>query len=162
MANARPPHAPAAEHLVELLLVGRVIGNGRGRIFELMAGQDADHALVAADDPLIAEEPCAGHARGAGRFAAETAGGNLGLRVENFLIADLPHDAVHVVERSQALPQVHRPIDFDGAGNRRGLAAELIEFRVVVLRNAAVGLAAVPAQARASRTARTAYRLPKH
>ena len=43
-----PAHAAAAQHLVELLLVGRVIGDrGRG-VLELMAGEDADDALARA------------------------------------------------------------------------------------------------------------------
>ena len=41
-----PADAAAAEHLVELLLVGRVVGDRGGRVLELMAGQDADDALV--------------------------------------------------------------------------------------------------------------------
>ena len=39
----------------------------------------------------------AGDAGGAGRFAAEAAGADLGLGVENFLVAHLPHDAVAVL-----------------------------------------------------------------
>src|SRR5258705_1050135 len=67
--------AAAAEDFVELLLVGGVIGDGSGGVFELVAGEDADDPLVGADDSLIAKEPGTGDASGAGRLAAEAAGG---------------------------------------------------------------------------------------
>src|SRR5688572_30116641 len=38
--------AATAEHLVELLLVGRVVGDRRRWIFQLVASEDAHHALV--------------------------------------------------------------------------------------------------------------------
>src|SRR3954466_2510277 len=65
--------AAAAEDFVELVLVGGVIGDGGGGVFELVAGEDADDALVGADDALIAEEAGTGDAGGAGRLAAEAA-----------------------------------------------------------------------------------------
>ena len=61
----------------------------------------------------------AGDAGGAGRLAAEAAGADLGLGVEDLLVGHLAHDAVAALERPQALGQVHRPVDFDGAGDRR-------------------------------------------
>ena len=50
IGERRPLDAAAAQHLVELLLVGRVIGDRGGGVLQLMAGEDADHALVGADD----------------------------------------------------------------------------------------------------------------
>src|SRR6476620_7210277 len=46
--------AAAAEDLVELLLIGRVIGDGRGGVLELMAGENADNPLVGPNHALIA------------------------------------------------------------------------------------------------------------
>ena len=43
-----PVDAAAAEHAVEFILIVRVIGDGGGRIFELMAGEDAHDALARA------------------------------------------------------------------------------------------------------------------
>ena len=65
--------APAAEHLLEVLLVGAVIGDRGRRVLELVAGQDADDAVAGGDDPLLAEPLGPGHARGAGGLAAEAA-----------------------------------------------------------------------------------------
>ena len=41
-----PADAPAAEHLVEMLLVGGVVGHVAVGVLELVAGEDADDALV--------------------------------------------------------------------------------------------------------------------
>ena len=38
--------AAAAQHLLEVVLVGAVVGDGRGRVLELVAGQDADDAVA--------------------------------------------------------------------------------------------------------------------
>ena len=67
----RPGDAAAAEHLIELLLVRRMVGDGGRGVLELMAGEDADHPLVAADHPFGHQLPGAGHAGGAGRLAAQ-------------------------------------------------------------------------------------------
>ena len=107
-------------------------------VLELMAGEDADDALVGADDALLAEQPRAGDAGGAGRLAAEAAGADLGLGVEDFLVGHLAHHAVALFQRPQALAQVHRPVDLDGAGDRRGLAAELVELGVSSRRRCAM------------------------
>ena len=45
----------ASENFVELFLVGGVISNGSSRVFELMAGQNANDAVVHADDSLLAK-----------------------------------------------------------------------------------------------------------
>ena len=76
-----------AEHIVERLLIRAVIGDRGGRILELMAGQDADDAIVGGDDAFLPQLARAGDAGGRGRFAAETAGADLGLGVEDLLIA---------------------------------------------------------------------------
>src|SRR4029077_10404261 len=79
--EAGAANAAAAEHFVELFLICRVIGDGCGWVFELMAGQNANDALIRADDALITEQPSTGDARGTRRFAAESARGNFGFRV---------------------------------------------------------------------------------
>lgn len=43
----------AAEDFVEFLLIGGVIGDRRCRVFELMAGQNANDAILHPDDPLL-------------------------------------------------------------------------------------------------------------
>ena len=47
-------NSAAAENLLKIVLVGAVVGDGRGRILELVASQDADHALGRGDDSLLA------------------------------------------------------------------------------------------------------------
>src|SRR5439155_417602 len=115
-------HAAAAEDFVEFGLVGGVVGDRGGGVFELVAGEDADDALIAADDPFFDELLDAGHAGGAGRLAAQAAGADLGLGVENLLVAGLAHHAVAEGERAQALGQVDWAVDLDGAGDRFGPA----------------------------------------
>ena len=85
--------AAAAQHLVELLAVGRVVGDRGGGVLELMAGEDADHALVGPITPSATSALGAGHAGGAGRLAAQAAGAHLGLGVENLLVAHLADHA---------------------------------------------------------------------
>ena len=46
--EAGPMHAAAAQNLLEVLLVGAVIGHGCRRILELVSGQNADHAIATA------------------------------------------------------------------------------------------------------------------
>ena len=111
----------AAKHFVELL--GRVIGDRGGGVFQLMAGQNADDLLVGADDAFGHELLDARHAGGAGRLAAEAAGADLGLGVEDFLVGHFADHAVAPLQGPQALGQVDRPVDFDGAGDGRGPAA---------------------------------------
>ena len=93
-----PPHAAAAEHTVEFLLIGAVVGNGRVGVFELVSGQDADDALVSADHTFRAELFGTGHAGGTGRLAAEAARADLRFRVQDLLIRYL---ADHAVARIQ-------------------------------------------------------------
>jgi len=136
VGEAGAADAAAAKDFVELLLVGRVISDGGRGVLELVAREDADDAFIRADHALIAQQPSAGDAGSAGRLAAKAAGGDLGLGVEHFLIADVAHDALHLFERPQALPQVDRPVDFDRTGNCRGFATELIQLGEVVVGDA--------------------------
>src|SRR5439155_8092172 len=147
VGEAGAADAAAAEDFVELLLVGGVIGDSRGRVFELMAGEDADDALVGADHALIAEQPGASDAGGAGRLAAEAAGRDFGFGVKHFLVADLADDAIHFFESPQTFAEVDRTVDLDGAGDRRGLLLLLVELLVVLAGDALVALAALPLQA---------------
>src|SRR6185437_7196988 len=140
-------HAAAAEHFVELVLVGRVIGDRGGRIFELMAGQNADYALVGADHPFAAKNLGAGHAGGAGRFAAQPAGADLRLGVQDLLVGRLADYAVADLERPQAFVQVHRTVDFNGAGDSRGPAFLLVELAVIARDPRRFGRPPIPAQA---------------
>src|SRR5436309_15568597 len=48
-------NAALAQDFVEGLLVGAVIGDSGGRVFELMAGQDADDALARLDHAFLAQ-----------------------------------------------------------------------------------------------------------
>ena len=70
--------------------------------------------------PSVDQQLGAGHAGGAGRLAAQAAGADLRLGVEDLLVGHFADHAVADVQRPQALVQIHRPIDFDGAGDRRG------------------------------------------
>ena len=81
----------------------RVVGDRRGRVLELVAGEDADDALARGDDAFLAEQLRAGDAGGAGRFAAEAVGADLGLGVEDLLVGHFADDAVAPFERPQAL-----------------------------------------------------------
>ena len=88
-----------------------------------MAGEDANDALVGRDDALLDQQLLgAGHAGRAGRLAAQSAGADLGLGVEDLLVAHLADHAAAPLQGPQALVQVDRAIDFDGAGDRRGPA----------------------------------------
>ena len=64
-----------------------------------MAGEDADHPLVAADHAFGNQLLDAGHAGGAGRLAAQAAGAHLGLGVEDLLVG---HFADHAVAHTPA------------------------------------------------------------
>ena len=70
--------------------------------------------------PSCAQLAGAGDAGRRCRFAAEAAGADLGLGVEDFLIGHLAHHAAAAVQRPQRLGQIHRMIDLDGAGDGRG------------------------------------------
>ena len=101
------------------------------------------------DDAFLAKQLRAGDAGGAGRFAAEAVRADLSFGVEHLLVGDFADDAVAAFERSQALVQIHGPIDFDRAGDRRGAAVGVVELGVVVVDDAGVRPAVVPAQAAA-------------
>src|SRR5258707_678341 len=86
----RAPGSPAfAQDAVELLLVGRVVGDRCRGVLQLMTGEYAGHAVTRGDDALLAEQLGAGDAGGAGWFAAEAVGAHLGLGVEHLLIGHL-------------------------------------------------------------------------
>ena len=57
VGEAGAADAPAAEDAVELVLIGRVVGDGGRRVLQLVAGEDADDAIARGDDPLVAELP---------------------------------------------------------------------------------------------------------
>src|SRR5487761_1426911 len=84
-------------------------------------------------------------AGGTGRFAAQAAGADLGFGVQNLLIVHLAHHALANIECPQALQQVDRPIDFDGAGDGRGPRLPLLELGVISCRLRGIGTASVPA-----------------
>ena len=88
VGETRSPDAPAAQHLVELSLVGAVIGDGGRRVLELVAGQDADDAVRRGDHALLAQPPGPGHAGRAGRLAAQSARSHPRLRIHDLLVAD--------------------------------------------------------------------------
>ena len=75
---------------------------------------------LGADDAFLAQLARAGDAGRRGRLAAEAAGADLGLGVEDLLIGHFAHHAAAAVQGPQRLGQVHRTIDLDGAGDRRG------------------------------------------
>ena len=79
--------------LVELLLVGGVVGDGGGRVFELVAGEDADDAVARGDDPLLTSLRARRRWR---RWPARSRGRRRDLRlgVENLLVGHLADDAV--------------------------------------------------------------------
>src|SRR5262249_58178913 len=70
----------------------------RVRVLQLMPGQNADYAFVRADDPFAAQESGPGDARRRRRFAAEPPRPDLGLRVENFRVRYLAHDAAGMLQ----------------------------------------------------------------
>src|SRR5262249_15718648 len=130
----------------ELFLVGRVVGHRGSWIFQLMSGENAHHALVSSDDAFRDEHSRAGNAGRARRLAAQSTRADLRFGVENLLIIRLASHAVAYFERPQALVEIDRPIDFDGAGDRRGPFVARVELCVVLVDDRAIRLAAVPAQ----------------
>src|SRR5437588_2872712 len=129
----RPAHAALAEYLLEILLIGAVIGDGGSRVLELVTCQDANDAVATFDDPLLAQSFGAGHAGGRSGLATETAGADLGLGVENLLIRRLAHDPAAALQGAQRLRQIHGPIDLDSTGDRRGTNLSGIEAAIVLL-----------------------------
>ena len=91
-------HAAAAQNLVELILVRRMVGHrGRG-IFQLMPGEDTDHALVGTDDAFLAEQLGSGNTGGTGRLTSDATRSDLRLGVQNLLIRHTPHHPVADLE----------------------------------------------------------------
>src|SRR6266849_2973535 len=70
VGKARAADAAFAQNFVEGLLIGTVISHGCGRVFELVAGQDANHAFAGGDDALLSQLPRSRHAGGRGGLAA--------------------------------------------------------------------------------------------
>ena len=112
-----------------------------------MAGQDADHPVIPADHSLGYQLAGSGDAGGTGRFAAEAACSHLGLGVEDLLLRDFANNSVADLERSQALVEIDRPVDLDGAGQRVGPLLLAVEFVVVVTGGGQIGPATLPAKA---------------
>ena len=115
-----PADAAVAQHLVERLLVGAVIGDGRGRVLELVAGQDADDALARRDDAFARAAcgrrrrwpPTPVRSRGRRRRPWPWRRGSPGRSPRAPRRRSSPGPA--------GLGQVHRPVDLDGAGDRGG------------------------------------------
>src|SRR5262249_45506400 len=139
--------APAAKDTVELVLVGRVVGDGGRRVLQLVAGEDAHDSLARLNNAFFAKQLGAGDAGRAGRFAAQAVGAHLGLGVEHLLVGYFAHHAVAALQRANALVQIHRAVDFDRAGDRGSAPRCIIEFRVVVVDDARIGPAVIPTQA---------------
>ena len=106
-----------------------VVRDGGGRVFELVAGEDADDSVAGGDHPLLTEQFGSGDAGGAGGFAAEAAGSDLGFGFQDQFVRDLTHDTVADFECSQALQQVDRAVDLDGSCERRGSAVVGVHLR---------------------------------
>src|SRR5438552_1492450 len=49
IGEVRPTDAALAKHIIKRLRIGRVVRDRCRRVFELMAGEDADDSLVGAD-----------------------------------------------------------------------------------------------------------------
>ena len=124
-----------------------VVSDGRGRILEQVAGEDADDALGGVDQAALDQFARAGDAGGAGGFAAEAPATDLGLGVENFLIGDALDHAAHQVEGPETFFQVDRAVDFDGAGQGFGAAAGGVHGGIETVDLGVVHSAAVPAEA---------------
>src|SRR5262249_59679848 len=111
------PDATLTQYFVKGLLIRTVISDGRGRVLELVSGQDADNAFTGCNHALLLEPAGPSHA-GSGRgFTTEAAGPDLGFRIEDLLIRHFAHQAAAIVQSAQRFGQVHGPIDFDGACN---------------------------------------------
>lgn len=139
--------APTAENLFEVLLICAVIGNGRGRVFELVSGENTNNTIGRSDDPFFAEAFGTRHACSTRGFAADPASADPCLRVHDLLVTDLANQAVTEVERSQAFLEVDGTIDLDGGRDRRRLQVFGVEMVVVGLGDLRVGQAIVPGHA---------------
>ena len=115
----------AAEHFIELVLVGGVIGDGRRRIFQQL--MPCQMQTTRASAPITM--PAVGAALRRPTLAALagsqpiTAGPDLSFRVHDLLVRDFADDAVAEVLGPQALVQIDRSVDLDRA--RDGVEAFL-------------------------------------
>ena len=131
IGETRPEHASRSQHLIELSLVGAVVGDrGRG-VLELMPGQDAHHAVRRGDHALFPQPLGSGDAGGAGGLAAQPSGPHPGLRIHDFLVRYHAHHAVAKLQSSQALFEIHRAIDLDRGCDRGRFDLLRIELPVV-------------------------------
>src|SRR5262245_50663052 len=89
--EARPPAAPAGQHLVERFLVARVIRDRRGRVLQLMSRQDTHHTLISTDDPFLPQLPRASDTRRRRRLTSQPPGAAAGPRVDDVLVGRLAH-----------------------------------------------------------------------
>ena len=67
---------------------------------------------------MFAKQFGSGDAGGAGGFAAEAAGSDLGFGFQDQFVRDFTHDAIADFECSQTLQQVDRAVDLDGGCER--------------------------------------------
>ena len=116
-------------------------------VFQLMTGQNTDDTITGGDDAFGSQASRTGDACRAGRFTTETAGPDLRFGIQDFLIGDLPNDAIAGVQSSETLFQVDRTIDFNRAGNRRGFAMFVIHVGEEGVDRSIVGHSPVPADA---------------
>ena len=100
VGEGRRLDAALAEHFVKSLGIGRVVGNGGIGVFEQMARQHTDDALVRANDALATQLPGAGDTGSAGRLAANATRTDLGLGIQYFLIGYLAHHTVADFQRA--------------------------------------------------------------
>jgi len=72
-----------AQHIIKRFLIGAVISHGRGRVFQLVPGEDADDAGRSGRSRLLAQLFCARYTGSRCRLAAESPGADLGLGIEH-------------------------------------------------------------------------------
>ena len=83
-------------------------------VFEFMAGEDADDLVAWTDDAFLEEHMRTRDTCSRRRFTAKAVAGDHRAVFKNRRIIDFTHHAIHHVERSQGLDEVHRATDFDG------------------------------------------------
>ncbi len=88
VGETRSPDAPAAQNLVELSLIGTVVGDSGRRVLELVAGQDTDDAVRRGDHALLTQPLGTGNAGRAGRLAPHSPRADPGLGVHDLLVVD--------------------------------------------------------------------------
>lgn len=138
-----------AQGFVKQVLVGGVVGDGRRGVFQFVAGQHTDDSIARSDDTFAAQDFCP---RDAGRrswLAAEPAGSDHRFGIQDFLVGNLPDDAVAELQCSQAFLQVDGAIDFDRACQCVRFDPVLIHVVHVLADRIQVYMASVPANAAA-------------